>query len=40
VLASVYQLQAALSSGRRQLPELHPLAVPEELQRPRGGVAH
>ena len=40
VLAYVYQLQAALSSGRRQLPELHPLAVPEELQRPRGGVAH
>jgi len=40
VLAYVYQLQAALSSGRRQLPELHPLTVPEELQRPRGGVAH
>lgn len=39
VLAYVYQLQAALSAGRLQLPDLHPLTVPEELQRPRGGVA-
>ena len=35
VLAWVYQLRA----GHTDLPQLDPLPVPDELQRPRGGVA-
>ncbi len=39
VLAYVFQLRATLSGGRYDLPDLQPLAVPDALQRPRGGVA-
>lgn len=39
VLAYVYQLRTMMAAGRYDLPDLQPLAVPDELQRPRGGVA-
>jgi len=40
VLAYVYQLRTLMAAGRYNLPQLQPLPVPDELQRPRGGVAH
>ncbi|ANX02932.1 flagellar biosynthesis protein FlhB [Immundisolibacter cernigliae] len=40
VLAYVYQLRTLMAAGRYNLPDLQPLSVPDELQRPRGGVAH
>ena len=40
VLAYVYQLRTLMAAGRYNLPDLQPLPVPDELQRPRGGVAH
>ncbi|WP_448506839.1 flagellar biosynthesis protein FlhB [Immundisolibacter sp.] len=40
VLAYVYQLRTMMAAGHFKLPELQTLTVPEELQRPRGGVAH
>ena len=40
VLAYVYQLRTMMATGHLSLPDLQTLTVPEELQRPRGGVAH
>jgi flagellar biosynthetic protein FlhB len=40
VLAYVYQLRTMMAAGHFKLPELQTLTVPEELQRPHGGVAH
>jgi flagellar biosynthetic protein FlhB len=40
VLAYVYQLRTLMAASRYNLPDLQPLPVPDELQRPRGGVAH
>ena len=40
VLAYVYQLRTVMATGHLSLPDLQTLTVPEELQRPRGGVAH